>query len=218
MYELALFPLNTVLFPGMPLRLHIFEERYKLMMSRCIEQQKPFGVVLIEEGQEALGPLAQPFTVGTTAHINEVQTLPFGRMNITALGGERFRIHEFKHDQSYLTGLVEDFPMPRITADVIRKQGRNLKPLLQRYLHILEQARQIEFDASQLPDEPMDLAQLAVFILQTDMHRKQNLLEADSSHNFMHELVTLYRSEIALLEVMTTPPQEDDAMRPFSVN
>ena len=61
MLELPLFPLNTVLFPGMPLNLHIFEERYKRMMQACIESSKPFGVVLIKQGLEAHGPLADPF-------------------------------------------------------------------------------------------------------------------------------------------------------------
>jgi len=218
MYELALFPLNTVLFPGMPLKLHIFEERYKLMINECLDQQKPFGVVLIEEGQEALGPLAQPFTIGTTAHINQAQRLPFGRMNILAIGGDRFRIHEFKHDQPYLVGLVEDIPMPQITEDALQQKGRSLRPLLERYLSILEQAQQVEFDASQIPSDPAHLAQLAVFILQTDMHRKQSLLESETPHGFIQDLVALYRSEIALLEVMSAPPHEDETMGPFSTN
>ena len=56
MIELPLFPLNTVLFPGMPLGLHIFEDRYKLMIGQCVQERRPFGVVLIRSGQEALGP------------------------------------------------------------------------------------------------------------------------------------------------------------------
>ena len=53
MRELPLFPLPVVLFPGVPLPLHIFEQRYRLMIGRCIEEQKPFGVVLIREGVES---------------------------------------------------------------------------------------------------------------------------------------------------------------------
>lgn len=73
--RLSLFPLNSVLFLGMPLRLRIFEERYKEMINACIDQEKPFGVVLIKEGREALGTLAKPYSIGTIAHITEV-TLP----------------------------------------------------------------------------------------------------------------------------------------------
>ena len=56
-YKLPLFPLNMVLFPGLPISLHIFEERYRLMIARCIEQNGPFGVVLIREGREVGGDL-----------------------------------------------------------------------------------------------------------------------------------------------------------------
>jgi len=56
MYELALFPLFTVLFPGMPLHLRIFEPRYRLMIKRCLDANQPFGVVLIRKGEEARDP------------------------------------------------------------------------------------------------------------------------------------------------------------------
>src|SRR5205814_5524803 len=86
---MALFPLNTVLFPGMPLPLHIFEERYKLMIGRCLEEERPFGVVLIQSGPE-VGGTAVPHRVGTTAHIAAVRRLDDGRMNLIAIGQERF--------------------------------------------------------------------------------------------------------------------------------
>ena len=66
--DLPLFPLNTVLFPGMVLPLHIFEERYKLMINHCLEEERPFGVLLIREGKE-VGSGAVPYQVGTTTMI-----------------------------------------------------------------------------------------------------------------------------------------------------
>src|SRR5512147_2655499 len=92
MYELPLFPLNTVLFPGMPISLHIFEPRYKLMIEQCIQIAQPFGVVLIREGVEALGPSAEPHQIGCSAQITQVERLEDGRMNIVAVGVERFQI------------------------------------------------------------------------------------------------------------------------------
>ena len=90
MYELALFPLFTVLFPGMPLHLHIFEPRYRLMIQRCLEANQPFGVVLIRKGEEAMGPLAEPYITGCTARIARTERLRDGSMNLTVLGEERF--------------------------------------------------------------------------------------------------------------------------------
>src|SRR6266487_1733603 len=113
--KLALFPLNTVLFPGMPLPLHIFEERYKLMIGRCIEEERPFGVVLIRSGPEVGGP-ATPHPVGTIAQIAGWKSLDEGRMNVIAVGQERFRIIEVVRLEPYLvarvTPLVDQEPQP----------------------------------------------------------------------------------------------------------
>jgi uncharacterized protein len=112
-FDLPLFPLNTVLFPGMPLTLHIFEERYKLMIERCLEHRQPFGVVLIRYGKEALGSLADPHRIGCTARILDVQPLSEGRMNISALGQKRFRILELSHKKALPGGLGRAFPISR---------------------------------------------------------------------------------------------------------
>ena len=98
--EIPLFPLNTVLFPGAMLPLHIFEERYKLMVGRCIERGEPFGVVLIRSGLEVGGP-AQPHEVGTTVRITRVERLDDGRMNLITLGVQRFRVRELLHGEPW---------------------------------------------------------------------------------------------------------------------
>ncbi len=89
--SIPLFPLNTVLFPGQVLPLHIFEERYRRMIGQCIEKSWPFGVTLIQEGEE-VGGLAKPFKVGTTARVTQVERLDDGRLNIISVGEMRFRI------------------------------------------------------------------------------------------------------------------------------
>ena len=105
--ELPLFPLNdVVLFPGMKLPLHIFEDRYKSMIGSCAEHDTPFGVLLISEGQE-VGEPAEPVQVGTTARISDVQHLEDGRMNITTQGERRFEVVEIIQQVPYLVGLVK---------------------------------------------------------------------------------------------------------------
>jgi len=86
----------------MPLPLHIFEDRYKQMIGECLEGDRLFGVVLIRNGSEALGPLAEPHTVGCTARIMEAQPLEEGRMQITTIGERRFRIHSLNYNLPYL--------------------------------------------------------------------------------------------------------------------
>ncbi|MEM8859997.1 MAG: LON peptidase substrate-binding domain-containing protein, partial [Chloroflexota bacterium] len=159
MYELPLFPLNTILFPGMPINLHIFEDRYKKMMNQCIANEKPFGVVLIKSGQEA-GSSAEPHSVGCAAYIDQVQPLRDGRMNMSAVGKERFKIHELKHDQPYLVGVVEslDFDTTLSKDDTIK--GWYLKKLVKNYVNVLSTVGNLDVSLDNLSDDPIELAYL----------------------------------------------------------
>jgi Lon protease-like protein len=89
--SLPLFPLGSVLFPGMLLPLHIFEPRYRLMLQRSLQQDAPFGIVLIKNGVE-VGGAAEPHRVGTTARVVGTTPLPGGRSFIIARGERRFEI------------------------------------------------------------------------------------------------------------------------------
>lgn len=90
---LPLFPLHTVLFPGGPLALRIFEPRYLDMVRRCFREQGEFGVVLILEGEEA-GLAESVASIGTTARLVDFDPLPDGLLGITCVGGRRFRVHD----------------------------------------------------------------------------------------------------------------------------
>src|SRR5438132_13161867 len=89
---MPLFPLEqVVLFPGMSLPLHIFEERYKVMIGACHLTDQLFGVLLIRSGSE-VGAAAQPERVGCTARMVRLDRQPDGRMNILTIGQTRFRL------------------------------------------------------------------------------------------------------------------------------
>ena len=103
--ELPLFPLNLVLFPGMRLPLHIFEERYKTMISDCIRRETPFGVLLIKQGPEAGGP-AEPFRIGTTARITQNTQLEGGRLNILTIGEKRFELVDVVSSTPFMIGNI----------------------------------------------------------------------------------------------------------------
>lgn len=89
--EMPLFPLNTVLFPGGPLPLRIFETRYVDMVRRCMRVRSSFGVVLIRAGAEA-GTAAQIAEIGTSARIVDFYQLPDGLLGISCLGERKFRV------------------------------------------------------------------------------------------------------------------------------
>ena len=89
--EIALFPLNSVLFPGGPLPLRIFETRYTDMVRRCMREDSGFGVVLIRAGAE-VGEVASTAEVGTLARIVDFYPLPDRLLGITCRGERRFRV------------------------------------------------------------------------------------------------------------------------------
>ena len=127
---LPLFPLNTVLFPGGPLPLRIFETRYLDMVRRCLREESGFGVVRIAAGPEA-GGAAEFAAVGTEAKIVDFSRLEDGLLGISCIGLGRFRVVEtWRQDDGLNVGLVEALaPEPAVAvpgdlaflADVLRK-------------------------------------------------------------------------------------------------
>lgn len=100
MLEIPLFPLNVVLMPGMPMPLHIFEERYKQMVNECMEDRSEFGMVLADEGGTR--------NVGCTARIVElVQQYEDGRLVILVEGSQRFKLNNILTGKPYYVGEVE---------------------------------------------------------------------------------------------------------------
>jgi len=218
MASLPLFPLNTVLFPGMRLKLHIFEERYKLMINSCIDANQPFGVVLIKRGREALGPMATPHAVGCQAAIQEVERLPLGRMNITAIGLKPFRILRIEDSQPYLLADVETFLPAGDKPDLIRRCSGMLRPLIMRYLEVLSSSNVASPALRQIPHQPRAIALIASILLQADNERKQELLEMQSLSLLLQSLVDIYRLETRFLQIRLSPPADDFDIGPFSSN
>jgi Lon protease-like protein len=220
MYRLPLFPLNTVLFPKMPLNLHIFEERYKLMIQRCISQNQPFGVVLIESGSEVqgFGSEAIPFMVGCTAVISQVQNLPLGRYNLVALGEQRFEVIRLEMNEPYLVGVVQDLTLrPALDSDALARSEARVRFWLERYLQVLEKAEQVQFDRSQLPANTVDLAYLAATIVKIPNVDKQQLLAQNDLVTLLDSLRRIYRKEVTILNMMVDGNTQEEVL-PFSLN
>lgn len=213
MFELPLFPLNVVVFPGMPLPLHIFEERYKEMIGLCISQERPFGIVLIRGGSAEYDPPVEPYSVGCTVEIIQVQHLEDGRLFIMTVGQERFRILSLKRDKSYLVGLVELIDLKKERAAPLVRAANRLYPLVIDYLNILATVADVEFDTTRVPTDPESLVYTAAALIQTSPEKKQSLLEANKASRLLDHLYTVYGQEIALLKRI---PRGDEG--PFSIN
>ncbi len=213
MIELPLFPLNTVLFPDMPIPLHIFEDRYKLMIRTCVQDKRPFGIVLIQEGEPEHGPLAIPNEIGCTAEIIEAQPLDDGRLLIMAIGQQRFRILSLKRDKPYLVGLVEYLSLESESEYALTGGSGRLRTLVIEYLELLSRLGDVDFDPQQIPATPEDLVYLAAAVIQVPTDQKQNFLVTDRITKLLEDLQAVYQQEIALMRYM---PMTDQGL--FSIN
>lgn len=203
--KIPIFPLNTVLFPGMPINLHIFEERYQLMIKRCIDERLPFGVVLIQKGVEALGPMAEPHLVGCTAQILHVEQLDAGRMNISCLGHERFQILSIDETSfPYLVGEVQMLPLPEWTSEESEALGDNIRHQFNKLIDILGRIRGRDFQRQEYPNNSVLLANMTVTLLQIPAHEKQTLLEAENVEQYFQDLLVILSREILLLETIAS--------------
>ena len=139
--EIALFPLNTVLFPGGPLTLRIFEPRYVDMVRRCLRDQRGFGVVLIRDGSE-VGP-AEFEAVGTLARIVDFHALADGLLGLSNLGERRFRVREHRGQRDGLNIGVVDWlepepahPLPSEYGHLAAILDSLLREAAERYDHV----------------------------------------------------------------------------------
>ncbi|RYG54492.1 ATP-dependent protease [bacterium] len=181
-FELPLFPLNVVLFPGMPLPLHIFEPRYRLMIGRCLEGDRAFGVAQIVDGQEGL-PGTTPTSVGTVAEILEVAPFADGRMNLQTIGTRRFNILSTREIDEYLVASCEWFE-EEPEEDGIWRIADKTRRILSRYFESMSLNTQLSVELGQLdvPHDPYSLSMFIAAIMALPPDQKQQLLEMTSTH------------------------------------
>ncbi len=173
---LPIFPLKTVLFPGMPLPLHIFEERYKKMIGECLSENKNFGVALIKQGEEA-GPPAVPFEVGTEAKIARVERLDDGQLNLIAIGMRRFKIERLFPPDPYLAAQVSFLEEPDGNRDQALLTDQILRLVLADYVQLASIFTLVPVYPLRFPNDPMEFSFLAAQLLNVPPAVKQELLE-----------------------------------------
>ena len=196
--RLPLFPLNIVLFPGGYLPLHIFEERYRLMIRHCLAGDRRFGVVLISSGSE-VGEPAVPETVGTIAKIDEERTLEDGRMLIGVKGEQRFRIVEIVEQVPYITAevlLLED----DIPSDVEESLIADVRQAAKEHLQMLMALQGEWGQPSSPPTDPTQLRYAVGSQLQGEVIGKQGVLEAEGNLDALRLALRLLNEESAALK------------------
>ena len=186
---IALFPLHTVLFPGGPLPLRIFETRYTDMVRRCMREQQPFGVVLIQEGDET-GVVATTATVGCTARIVDFHALQDGLLGISCVGVRKFSVQRVWRASDGLNmaevawlPVEPELPVPADCTRLAAAVRRALDELAEHYENVGR-----KFD-----DAAWVGARLAE-LLPIELAEKQALLELDDPLQRLTALLTVVKA------------------------
>ncbi|MEU5564540.1 LON peptidase substrate-binding domain-containing protein [Micromonospora musae] len=217
--RLPVFPLGTVLFPGLVLPLHIFEERYRALVRDLVQlpegAAREFGVVAIQAGWEVAptAPDGRPVPgggevtlheVGCTAELRQVTELPDGGFDIVTVGRRRFRIAEVDRSAAYLTAEVEWLPEPGGADEAAELLAARVISVFRQYLGLIRPEQQ---DISeQLPEDPTVLSHLVAATAALTVDDRQRLLAIDDTTTRLRTELRLLNREAALLRQVRAVP------------
>ena len=203
--DLPLFPLNTVLFPGMALPLHIFEGRYLQMIDDCLNKTRQFGVVLARPEREAL---PEGYSIGTSALITHVERLKDGHLDIFTAGLERFRVLDWIRTEPYAVGRIEPFPLEDTQAKELVGLVRAASGYFVRYLRLAGDVLGTVIRVDHAPEDASTLAYMMAIALQISNEEKQGLLGIASLPLLLWKEAAIMSREEVLLARMKTAQEE----------
>ena len=218
---LPLFPLGTVLYPGLLLPLHVFEERYRQLVRDLLAGPEPrtFGVIAIREGRET-GPngILTLHEVGCTATVRQVTELDDGRYDLVTVGTQRFLLTGTDDTRPYLQGQVELLAEETGDESGAVLAARSVQDAFRTYLGALAERGVTQVSVPDLPDDPILLSYLVAASMVIDLRDKQALLaEPDALHRLVTERMLLSR-ETTMLRTLTATPAPDLRNSPYSSN
>ncbi|MET7707867.1 LON peptidase substrate-binding domain-containing protein [Micromonospora sp. NPDC005413] len=218
--RLPVFPLATVLFPGLVLPLHIFEERYRALVRHLVNlpegASREFGVVAIQAGWEVASAGSGAHTtpsvgevtlheVGCTAELRQVTELADGGFDIVTVGRRRFRIAEVDDSATpYLTADVEWLPEPAGTDEVADLLAARVIAVFRQYLGLIRSDP--EEISEQLPEDPTVLSHLVAATAALTVDDRQRLLAIDDTAARLRAELRLLNREAALLRQVRAVP------------
>jgi Lon protease-like protein len=219
--SLPLFPLGTVLFPGLLLPLHIFEERYRQLVRDLLAGPGPrrFGVVAIRKGRETgIDGISGLYRVGCTATLRQVTQHDDGRFDLVTAGTQRFRLDELDDSKPYLQGGVDLLPEDTGDEAAAERAARAVQAAFHGYLSALAVHGATQVSIPNLPDEPVALSYLVAASMIIDLSEKQVLLaEPDAASRLAAERALLTR-ETSMLRSLTSTPAPDLRYTPYNPN
>jgi Lon protease-like protein len=176
--ELPIFPLPVVLFPGMPMPLHIFEERYRKMLSDIRAGNNLFGLSYFDAAASDRD-VPPAGTIGCVAEVTETQALPDGRSNILTVGIVRYEIESYiERGETYLLARAKYFEDEDENDLTLTSQSRDVATM---FMRVANSIRAMNDERGDLPDisdtNPQRLSFLVSAAMEIEVEMKQELLE-----------------------------------------
>jgi len=218
---LPLFPLGAVLYPGMLLPLHIFEERYRQLVRDLLDGPDPrrFGVIAIRKGRETgIDGVHSLYEVGCVATLRRVERHEDGRFDIVTVGTRRFKLLSLDETRPYLQGEVE-----LLDDDVADEGGavplvRTVQAAFRGYTDALTEWGGATVRIEELPDEPTLLSFIVAAAMIIDLTERQGLLAEPDTLRRLNMQRALLARETAMLRTTTSRPAPDLRNTPYSPN
>ena len=224
--ELPMFPLNTVLFPGQTMQLHVFEDRYRALVHHLLSipdrSQRLFGVVAIREGYEVgTHGVQSVHRVGCVAQMTSVAPDEDGTFEIEIVGRERFHLQSLDASGTYLVGTVETAPDaadPAAGAGERSQQATRARETFAVYRSRLSELRGAEVLDVELPDDPVYLSYTLAATCLLTLRERQALLETGSADERLIMLRQAMREEMRAMKAIPSLPATEVSRTGWSPN
>lgn len=224
---LPLFPLGVVLYPGMLLPLHVFEERYRQLVRDLLAEPEPrrFGVIAIRTGRETgvdgINGMQSLYDIGCIATLRRVEQHSDGRFSLVTVGTQRFRLLGLDETRPYLQGQVELLPDDATDPEAGVSGSpavRAVQVAFRTYLDALAESGAVSVRVADLPDEPALLSFVVAAAMVIDLPERQGLLAEPDALSRLEAQRALLSRETAMLRSTTSRPAPDLRYAPYNPN
>jgi Lon protease-like protein len=217
---LPLFPLGAVLYPGMLLPLHIFEERYRQLVRDLLDGPDPrrFGVIAIRKGRETgIDGVHSLYEIGCIATLRRVEQHEDGRFDIVTVGTQRFKLVSLDETRPYLQGEVDLLADDETNLTAV-PLVRTVQTAFRGYLDALTEWGGATVRIEELPDEPRLLSFIVAAAMIIDLTEHQRLLAEPDTFQRLNVQRALLSRETAMLRTTTSRPAPDLRYMPYNPN
>jgi uncharacterized protein len=218
---LPLFPLGAVLYPGMLLPLHIFEDRYRRLVRDLLDGPEPrrFGVIAIRKGRETgVEGVQSLYGIGCTATLRRVEEYQDGRFDLVTVGTQRFRLLALDRTLPYLQGEIEMLADEAVQPAAAAPAVRAVQVAFRGYLDALTERGGATVRVEDLPDEPVLLSFIVAAAMVIDLPERQGLLDEPAALRRLETERALLSRETAMLRATTSRPAPDLRYTPYNPN